>query len=728
MANGDSMFSFEENIDTIVIQAVVRKGKVIAERVPTPNVSEGSVLIKVVNSCISAGTEMSNVSETGKSLIKRALEQPAEVMNALNFAKENGIMKMIQRVKGTLEGGKPTGYSISGVVIGVGTGVTQYEVGDHVTAAGAGIANHAEYVDVPVNLVMPMPKGMDFKLASTVTLGGIAMQGVRRADLKLGEICVVQGAGILGLLAQQMLQAAGVRTIVIDLDNHRLQIANDLGAELVLNPKDEDIVKRVEAVSDGYGADAVLFTAATHSSDPLSTAFNMCKRKGRVVLVGVSGMEIKRGDIYKKELDFLISTSYGPGRYDDNYEKKGLDYPYSYVRWTENRNMTEYLRLVHTGAIHLEPLVNAVYPIEEVEAAFDVLKNGEHPKPIISILDYGQDVVSANFKPAEHKVIITETAANKNLVNVAMVGVGSFATGMHLPNLSKETSKFKVKAIVNRTGQKGKAVAQQYNADYTTTNVEDVLTDADIDLVMITTRHENHGELVLQCLKAGKNVFVEKPLCTTREELQEIEEFFQNATNPPLLMVGFNRRFSPHAQEIKKHTDNRTNPLFIQYRMNAGFIPLDHWTHEHGGRIVGEACHIIDLMTFFTGSKITSISSEQISPNTGKISANDNRSIVLKYADGSVCNVQYFAVGNKKLAKEKMEIHFDEKSIVMEDYKSVKGFGVKLKEMTSTISKKGQLEELDYIYNCLRKNGEWPIALWDMIQTTAATFEIEEID
>ena len=391
-------------------------------------------------------------------------------------------------------------------------------------------------------------------------------------------------------------------------------------------------------------------------------------------------MEIKRGDIYKKELDFLISTSYGPGRYDDNYEKKGLDYPYSYVRWTENRNMTEYLRLVHTGAIHLEPLVNAVYPIEEVEAAFDVLKNGEHPKPIISILDYGQDVVSANFKPAEHKVIITETAANKNLVNVAMVGVGSFATGMHLPNLSKETSKFKVKAIVNRTGQKGKAVAQQYNADYTTTNVEDVLTDADIDLVMITTRHENHGELVLQCLKAGKNVFVEKPLCTTREELQEIEEFFQNATNPPLLMVGFNRRFSPHAQEIKKHTDNRTNPLFIQYRMNAGFIPLDHWTHEHGGRIVGEACHIIDLMTFFTGSKITSISSEQISPNTGKISANDNRSIVLKYADGSVCNVQYFAVGNKKLAKEKMEIHFDEKSIVMEDYKSVKGFGVKLKE------------------------------------------------
>ncbi|MCB9263173.1 MAG: bi-domain-containing oxidoreductase [Flavobacteriales bacterium] len=710
-----------------MLQAVVKKGKVLAENVPTPNVSEGSVLIKVVNSCISAGTEMSNVSETGKSLIKRALEQPAEVKNALNFAKENGIMKMIARIKGTLEGGKPTGYSISGIVIGVGKNVKDFSVGDHVTAAGAGIANHAEFVDVPVNLVMKMPQGMDFKTASTVTLGGIAMQGVRRAELTLGEICVVQGAGILGLLAQQMLQASGVRTLVVDLDNHRLEIAKQLGAEAVLNPNIEDIVKKVEAISNGHGADAVIFTAATSSSEPLSTAFKMCKRKGRVVLVGVSGMEINRGDIYKKELDFLISTSYGPGRYDDNYEQKGLDYPYSYVRWTENRNMTEYLRLVHTGAINLEPLLNATYPIEKVEEAFDVLKNGEYPKPIISILDYGVDINLTSIETNEHKIVLNQTPLNKNIINVAMVGVGSFATGMHLPNLQKLSDKFKIKAIVNRTGQKGKAVAQQYSADYATTEINEVLADNDIDLVMITTRHDNHGTLVLQCLEAGKNVFVEKPLCTTREELEAISNFYKDRENAPMLMVGFNRRFSPYAEEIRKHTSTRTNPLMIQYRMNAGYIPLDHWTHEHGGRIVGEACHIIDLMTSFTGSKITSISTEHLTPKTDKMSKHDNRSIVLKYEDGSVCTVQYFAVGSKKLSKEFMEVHFDEKSIIMDDYKFLTGYGLKLKEISSNISKKGQFEELSALYNCLKKGGEWPIPLWDMLQTTGASFEVEEV-
>jgi len=332
-----------------MIQAVVKKGRVIGERVPTPLVSDGCLLIKVVNSCISAGTEMAGVNESGKSIIKRAMEQPEQVKEVLQFMKTNGIQRTLAKVKGALDGGKPTGYSISGIVIGFGAGVSGFSVGDSVAAAGAGLANHAEFVDVPVNLVMKMPQGMDFQKASTVTLGGIAMQGVRRADLRLGEVCVVVGAGILGLLAQQMLQLSGVRTIVTDLDPSRLDIAQKLGAERIVNPAQEDVVSVVNSLTGGHGADAVLFTAATYSSEPLSTAFKMCKKKGRVVLVGVSGMEIKRGDIYAKELDFLISTSYGPGRYDSNYEDKGLDYPFSYVRWTENRNMTEYLRLVHEG-------------------------------------------------------------------------------------------------------------------------------------------------------------------------------------------------------------------------------------------------------------------------------------------------------------------------------------------------------------------------------------------
>ncbi len=709
-----------------MLQAVVKKGKVLSESVPAPNVSSGGLLIKVVNSCISAGTEMSNVSETGKPLIKRALEQPAEVRNALNFAKENGIMKTIARIRGTLEGGKPTGYSISGIVIAVGAGVKEYSVGDHVAAAGAGIANHAEFVDVPENLVMPMPKGLDFKLASTVTLGGIAMHGVRRANLNLGEICVVQGAGILGLIAQQMLQASGIRTIVIDLDEHRLEIAKSLGAEATLNPKNQDVVKVVEAISNGYGADAVLFTAATSSSEPLSTAFKMTKRKGKVVLVGVSGMEINRGDMYKKEIDFLISTSYGPGRYDDNYEKKGLDYPYGYVRWTENRNMAEYLRLLQNGVIDISQMVNAVYPIEKVEEAFDVLKSGEDPKPIISILDYGVDLDIDLTKTISKRVDLVKSSSNSKIVNVALIGTGGFATGMHLPNMAKLSNKFKIKAIVNRTGQKAKAVAEQYSADYATTDIQDVLNDKAIDLVMITTRHESHGPLTLQCLQAGKHVFVEKPLCINRQELTDIQSFYKKTENPPMLMVGFNRRFSPYLKEIKKHTQDRVNPVVVHYRMNAGYIPTNHWTHEHGGRIIGEACHLIDLMNYLTDSKIESISTEHITPTTEKISKHDNRSIVLKYSDGSLCHIQYFAVGNKKLSKEYMEVHFDEKSIVMDNYKKLTSYGFSCKEISSSISNKGQYEELEALYETLKVTGSWPISLDDIVQTTLATFEIEE--
>ncbi len=709
-----------------MIQAVVKKGKVFAENVPTPIVSKGSVLIKVVNSCISAGTEMSNVAITGKPLIKRAMEQPAEVMKALNFARENGIQKMVARIKGTIEGGKPTGYSISGIVIAVGEGVTGIEPGMHVTAAGAGLANHAEFVDVPVNLVMKMPDGLDFKRASTVTLGGIAMQGVRRAELSLGEVCVVQGAGILGLIAQQLLQASGVRTIVLDLDPHRLEIARNMGAEYALDPTKEDIVKKVEAITDGHGADAVLFTAATSSNEPLSTAFKMCKRKGRVVLVGVSGMEINRGDIYKKELDFLISTSYGPGRYDANYEQKGLDYPFAYVRWTENRNMEEYLRLVNSGAVNLDEMINATFPIEQVEEAYEQLKNGPAPKPIITILDYGEELDLGQFELKEKRIDLVSKPVDKDRVQVALVGTGSFATGMHLPNLQKLGSKFELRAVCNRKGQKAKAVANQYNAAYACSDIEEVLADKDVDLVMITTRHDNHGELVIRSLKAGKHVFVEKPLCTTREELVEIEKLC-SADGAPMIMVGFNRRFSKYASEIKKQISSRVNPLFVQYRMNAGYIPLDHWVHENGGRIVGEACHIIDLMSYLTGSRIVSVSQENLSPSTDKISMHDNRSIVLKYEDGSVCTVQYFAVGSKKFPKEYMEVHYDEKTIVMEDYKSLTGYGVKVNELKSQISQKGQLEELEALANTLKNGGEWPIALWDLVQTTDVTLQIENL-
>jgi len=710
-----------------MIQAIVKKGKVLGEQVSAPKVSKGSLLIKVVSSCISAGTEISGVSGSGKSLIKRAMEQPENVKKVLNMVKSDGIAKTYATVKGKLDGGNPTGYSISGVIIAVGDGVTDFKVGDSVAAAGAGLANHAEYVDVPQNLVMKTPKGMSFEDASTVTLGGIAMQGVRRSDLKLGEMCVVVGAGILGLLAVQMLRLSGVRVAVTDFDDRRLEIAKEYGAELIINPSKDDVVQTITNWSDGHGADAVLFTAATGSSEPLSQSFQMCKKKGKVILVGVVGMEIKREDMYAKELDFLISTSYGPGRYDKNYEEKGLDYPYSYVRWTENRNMTEYLRLVHAGAIKLDKLIDANYTIEKVTQAFESLQ-ASGAKPLMVLLDYGiADLAQLeNYLHHDRKVVLNNNPLQKNIINVALIGAGGFATGMHLPNIAKLSNKYKLHAVMNRTGHKAKAVAEQYKANYATTNYEDILDDKDVDLVLISTRHDSHAELSLRALQAGKNVFVEKPLATNQEDLDKIKAFYESDTpNKPVLFTGFNRRFSKYTTEIKKHTDKRINPMMIRYRMNAGFIPLDHWVHEDGGRMVGETCHIIDLMTALTNSKIESISVESLTPKTDNYSSSDNKSITLKYTDGSVASIEYFANGSKELAKEFMEVHFDGKSIIMDDYKSIQGYGLKLTEIKDEISQKGQYEELEALYETIKGNKkEWPIELWDMVQTTEATFAI----
>jgi predicted dehydrogenase/threonine dehydrogenase-like Zn-dependent dehydrogenase len=651
-------------------QALVKKGIVIGEDVPAPMISKGSILIKVVNSCISAGTELAGVIASGTPLIKRILDQPQKISKVLNLARSEGIMKVYRQIMGEQEAGKPTGYSISGIVIGVGEGVEKFQAGDHVAAAGGGLANHAEYVDVPENLVVKIPKGLDFKKASTVTLGAIALHGVRRAGLHLGEFCVVVGTGILGLLSVQLLSASGIRTIAIDPDETRLVLAKKMGAELVLNPVKENIVRQVENYTNGFGTDAVIFTASTSSSEPLSQAFQMCRRKGRVILVGVSGMTIDRKDIYPKELDFLISTSYGPGRYDKSYEEKGIDYPYAYVRWTENRNLQEYLRLIERGVVDINPIIDEVFPIEKVTEAFNLFKSSDK-RPLMVILDYGLPLFENLGTYAEHdrQIVLSHKTIQTDKINVAIVGVGKFATGVHLPNMAVLKKKFSLYAMVDKNGNRAKAVAEQYGAAYTTTSLEDVLKDDQVNLVLITTPHDSHAELSFKALQAGKHVFVEKPLATNLKDLELIEDFYrENQTrDKPLLMVGFNRRFSPYAAEIKKHTDNRINPLFIHYRMNAGYIPLDHWVHENGGRVVGEACHIIDLASFLVGKPVVSMSFEHMNPSTEKFSKSDNKSFILKYEDGSIATIEYFAVGSREFSKEYMEVHFDEKTIIMDD-------------------------------------------------------------
>ncbi|MCP5064210.1 MAG: zinc-binding dehydrogenase, partial [Ignavibacteriae bacterium] len=593
-----------------MLQAIVKKGKVIGEKVPAPNVSNNHLLIKVINSCISVGTETSSVNNSSKSLLQKAKEKPEKVKKVFDKIKSDGIKSTRSMVEYELNTGSETGYSISGIIEEIGEGVENFEVGDFVAATGAGIANHAEYVNVPVNLACKIPKDLSFENASTVALGAIAMQGVRRVDVRLGEFCVVLGTGFIGLLTIQLLKNVGARVIAIDLDENRLNLAKELGAEATFNGK-EDVVKLVNQFTGGNGTDAVIFTAATSSNEPLSQSFKMCKRKGRVILVGVSGMLIDRADIYSKELDFQISTSYGPGRYDSNYEQKGIDYPFAYVRWTENRNMQDYLRLLNNKDIKLEKLVTHSFDIKDISNAFDTIKNGTE-NLLVVLVKYEDNKIK---KEIEQKIILNKAEIKKDVINVALIGAGSFAKGTHLPNIEKLKNKFNLYAVMNRSGYKGKALGEHFKAQYVTTDYNKILDDKNVDLILISTRHDSHAELTLKALQKGKHVFVEKPLATNKEELQPIIDFYNSdVNNKPILTVGFNRRFSKYISEVKKHTDKRINPMVIYYRMNAGFVPLDHWIHENGGRIIGEGCHLIDLMTSLTNSKIKSISYENLTP------------------------------------------------------------------------------------------------------------------
>jgi len=695
-------------------QVLIKRGKIVVDEISPPSVEEGAVLIRVVNSCVSVGTEISMVKSSGKSIFSKALEKPEKLKKVVSMVKEKGLLYTYRKIMGFLDKSYPVGYSISGIVEAVGKGVEGINVGDRVAAGGAGLANHAEYVRVPKNLVVKIPDSLSFEEASTVTVGAIALQGVRRADLKLGEIGIVFGTGLLGLLTVQLLRTSGVRVIAIDIDDKRLELAKKFGAELVVNPSTNKVIDIVLQYTDGYGADGVIFTASTPTSEPLSQAFKMVRKKGRVVLVGVAGnpMEIKREDLYEKELDFLISTSYGPGRYDKNYEEEGLDYPYAYVRWTENRNMKEFLRLISTGLVNVKSMIHRVYNIEEAKQAFEELLNPVS-KPVMVLLKYNH-TEKKNIE--DYKVIIRNRQVSDR-IKVALVGPGSFAEAVHLPNLQKLKDKFELVAIVGRRGEVLKDVGKIWGAKYVTTNYNDILEDPDIDLVFICTRHKTHAELTLKALNACKHVFVEKPLAINEQELEEIIKFFESNKNPPLLFVGFNRRFSRYAKEIKKHVSKRINPLFIRYRMNAGYIPLDHWVHEEGGRIIGEACHIIDLTTYLVGNKIVSICVEELTPKTEYYSSSDNKSFILKYEDGSVAHIDYFACGSKEYPKECMEVHFDSKTIVLDDYKSLKGYGIKIHEIKTSVSDKGHLEELEALYEGL-KTGKWPIELWDLIQTT----------
>lgn len=703
-------------------QILVQGGSVIVQDVPAPRVGRKNILVRVMHSCISVGTEMSGVKLSGLPLYKRALKQPENVKRVFDMMRDQGVKRTMDRVLGKLSAGSPTGYSASGVVIEVGDDVDGFSPGDKVACAGAGIANHAELIDVPVNLAVKLPGNLTTDMASTVTLGAIAMQGVRRAQPTLGEIFVVVGLGILGQLTCQFLQANGCKVIGVDLDPNRIRLAVENGMGVGIDPSQENYIERVHKLTDGFGADAVIITAASESNQIISDAMQTCRKKGRVVLVGDVGLDLRRADFYKKELDFLISSSYGPGRYDPDYEEGGQDYPLPFVRWTENRNMEAYLNLLESGKVSLANLYQPPYPIAQAKDAYEALKGGGD-KPLLVLLEYPESTSAM-----KRKVLLRTSETVSGKVRVALAGAGSFAQGMHLPNMYKLRDRYQLHAVMSRTGANARAVATQYEAKYASTDYAEVLVDPDVDLVMIASRHNLHAQMTLDALRAGKSVFVEKPLALNETDLAAIEQFYVENPNGPLLLAGFNRRFAPAIEQVRQLLQSRTTPLIINYRMNAGFIPRDHWVHteEGGGRNIGEACHIYDLFNALTGARVKNVHACASSPSSKRWARNDNFVATISYEDGSVCTVTYTAMGDKGFPKERMDIFADGKVISMDDFKSLTVFGVRYKGWSLQTMDKGQFKELELLAASLLQGEPWPITLEEQLQATRISFAVEQ--
>lgn len=704
-------------------QVLLKGGGAVVEDVPAPGVSEKNILVRVHYSCISVGTESAGMATAAVPLYKRALKQPENVRRAFKMMREQGVTRTIKRIHGALAAGQPTGYSAAGKVIATGSQVEGFSIGDLVACAGAGIANHAEIIDVPVNLAVHIPDGLPLDQASTVTLGAIALQGVRRTAPTLGETIAVIGLGILGQLSVQMLKANGCRVVGVDIDPKRIQVGLDTGMDKGLNPAEDDIVAQINWLTDGLGADAVLVTAAACGNEIISQAMRACRKKGRVVLVGDVGLDLKREDFYKKELDFLVSTSYGPGRYDPYYEEGGQDYPLPYVRWTENRNMAAYLTLLAEGGVRTAPLNPNIFDIANAEEAYQKLNSAED-KPLLALLRYP----ARNDATRRSLTVRTPPAGKTGKIRVALVGAGGFAQGMHLPNLIKLRDKYELRWIISRTGSTAKIVAKQYEVPLVGTDYEAALNDPEVDMVIIATRHNLHAGMTLKALQARKHVFVEKPLALNEAELALIESFYMDgADKKPVLMTGFNRRFSQPVVKAKEILQGRSGPLMISYRMNAGYLPREHWVHgkEGGGRNIGEACHIYDLFNYLTDANVSKVEATPIGGHSTHLKNNDNFSATVAYDDGSACNLIYTALGHTDYPKERMDIFGEGKVISMDDYRSLSVTGMKGADWRSQTPNKGQLDELRSLAACLREGKPWPISLEQQLSATHISYRVE---
>ncbi|MBV9987997.1 MAG: bi-domain-containing oxidoreductase [Chitinophagaceae bacterium] len=704
-------------------QVFINRGAITIKENVVPTVSGGQILVKVHHSCISSGTELASISgNTGQSKIAGIMTKIGKVYD---LYKANGIRGTYDLVNAKLESNTAMGYSAAGEVVEVGRNVTEFKPGDLVACAGS-TAYHADFIHVPVNLAVLLPEDLHTALASTVALGSIALQGIRRANPTLGETFLVIGLGFIGQITSQLLKVNGCRVIAVDIDDQRLQSAKESGADFIINPGLEAYSDKVSRMTEGTGADGVIITASSGSSAIISEAMKACRKKGRVIIVGDIGLNLTRSDFYAKELDIFISTSYGPGRYDAQYEEKGVDYPLPYVRWTEKRNMHEYLRLIAENRISFDKFNIRQIEIENAPNAYNDLADNAN-KPLFIILKYTTDK-----NEISRKIDFVKTApapVKKDRISVGIIGSGNFTQATILPVLNGLKAKYNIHSIASKNGTNLISIANAYQIDTVTTDVDALISDPALDLLVITTRHNLHASLIRQGLRAGKHVFVEKPTVTTREELDSLNELFGNGEEQSaVLMTGYNRRFSPFIREAKRLLRNRSTPLIINYRVNAGYIPNTSWVHseEGGGRNIGEACHMYDVFNFLVAAEVEGASAFSIDVPSNNWKQNDNFTATFKYSDGSVCNLIYTALGSNLYPKEQITVFCDGKVIEINDFKEMYSRGFKKDiHLQNKVQQKGHREEFEALADCLLTRTGWPISYADQHAASLMSLEVE---
>ena len=686
-----------------------KTGKTELFEVPAPQVSKGCLLIQTTHSLVSLGTERMLVEFGKANLIEKARQQPDKVKQVLDKIKTDGLMPTLENVFKRLEQPLPLGYCNAGVVIAVGDGVSGYAVGDRVASNG----KHAEYVNVPKNLVAKVPDNVSQEEAAFTIIGSIGLQGIRLCNPTFGETIVVVGLGLIGLLAAQMLLANGCRVIGIDIDEQKCAMAARWGV-ITINPaKGDNPVKSVMDIT-GFGADGIIITASAKNNDIISQAAQMSRKRGRIILVGVIGLDISRADFYEKELTFQVSCSYGPGRYDEDYEQKGTDYPLPFVRWTEQRNLEAILQAISAGKLMVKDLITEVIELDNYLSIYGDIGNS---KSIASILKYPE---SPLVKPAS-TIVLSEKNYRQAKGVIGVIGAGNFTKMSMLPAMTESGAMNKY--IASQGGVNGTILAKKFGFSHSTTDYKEIFADAEVDTVFITTRHSSHAKFVSEALQANKHVFVEKPLALNNEQLDEILSAYNNQKEHTSVTVGFNRRFSPHIQAIKKALGNGTVPVNINATMNAGLIPPSVWVHDMnvgGGRIIGEACHYIDLCVYLTGSQVQSVCMNALGENP--MANTDNASILLRFKNGSNAVVNYFANGSKAYSKERVEVFSQERTYIMDNFRTTKGFGDKKFKDLSTRINKGHKAQFDEFIKRIKTGGEPLIPLHEIINVTKASF------